>query len=66
MSNNPYKGHAKCLLCLKDTDADANEKEVIVFPQFGVCICDFHLRKMISEYLEIEPSKLRIESENKE
>ena len=64
MSNNPYKGYAKCLMCIKD--ADATEKEVIVFPQFGVCLCDFHLGKMLSEYLNIESLKLQIESENKE
>lgn len=55
------KGYSKCLTCIKG--ADATEKEVIVFPQFGVCLCDFHLRKMISEYLDIEPLKLQIESE---
>ena len=29
-----YKGYSKCWMCIKD--ADATEKEVIVFPQLGI------------------------------
>ena len=55
------KGYSKCWMCIKN--ADATEKEVIAFPQFGICLCDFHLRKMVSEYFNIEP-KLQFESED--
>ena len=47
------RDYSKCWLCIQD--ANAAEKEVIAFPQFGVCLCDFHMRKMIGEYLNIEP-----------
>ena len=57
------KGYSKCWMCIKD--ADTTEKEVIVFPQYGICLCDFHLRKMVSEYLNIEPIEPQVESEDK-
>lgn len=49
------KAYSKCFLCIKD--GSAAEKDVIEFYNYGVCLCEKHLNKIIGEYLNLKPQR---------